>query len=58
MLVFVEFTLAFKNEDKVILFPIYTAGEKLKLGFSNIHFSKDIMLNAYTKLYTNLDIKE
>ena len=28
-----EFTFAFKNADKVLLFPIYTAGEKLKLGF-------------------------
>ena len=26
-----EFTFAFKDADKVILFPIYTAGEKIKL---------------------------
>ena len=34
-----EFTYAFKNADKVILFPIYTAGEKIKLGF-NYFFCK------------------
>src|SRR5210317_1633109 len=29
-----EFSLAFKDADTVILCPIYTAGEKIKLGFS------------------------
>ena len=40
-----EFTFAFQNADKVILFPIYTAGEKLKLGFSYINFAKEIIKN-------------
>jgi UDP-N-acetylmuramate--alanine ligase len=46
-----EFTYAFKNADKVILFPIYTAGEKLKLGFSYINFAKEIIKNSKVKLF-------
>ena len=46
-----EFTFAFKNADKVILFPIYTAGEKLKLGFSYINFAKEIIKNSKVKLF-------
>ena len=46
-----EFTYAFKNADKVILFPIYTAGEKLKLGFSYINFAKEIIKNSKVQLF-------
>ena len=46
-----EFTYAFKNADKVILFPIYTAGEKLKLGFSYIKFAKEIIKNSRVQLF-------
>lgn len=46
-----EFTFAFKNADKVILFPIYTAGEKLKLGFNYINFAKDIIKNSKVQLF-------
>ena len=46
-----EFTYAFKNADKVILFPIYTAGEKLKLGFSYINFAKEIIKNSRVQLF-------
>ena len=46
-----EFTFAFKNADKVILFPIYTAGEKLKLGFSYINFAKEIIKNSKVQLF-------
>ncbi len=35
-----EFSLAFKDADTVILCPIYTAGEKIKLGFSYESFAK------------------
>ena len=35
-----EFTFAFKDADIVILCPIYSAGEKIKLGFSYIEFAK------------------
>jgi UDP-N-acetylmuramate--alanine ligase len=46
-----EFTFAFKNADKVILFPIYTAGEKIKLGFNYINFAKEIIKNSKVKLF-------
>ena len=46
-----EFTFAFKNADKVILFPIYTAGEKLKLGFSYLQFAKEIIRNSRVQLF-------
>ena len=46
-----EFTFAFKNADKVILFPIYTAGEKLKLGFNYINFAKEIIKNSNVQLF-------
>ena len=45
-----EFTYAFKKADKVILFPIYTAGEKIKLGFSYLNFAKQIIKNSQVKL--------
>ena len=40
-----------KNADKVILFPIYAAGEKLKLGFSYINFAKEIIKNSKVQLF-------
>ena len=46
-----EFTFAFKNADKVILFPIYTAGEKMNLGFSYINFAKEIIKNSKVQLF-------
>ncbi len=46
-----EFSSAFKNADKVILFPIYTAGEKLKLGFSYSNFAKEIIKNSKVQLF-------
>jgi len=46
-----EFTFAFKNADKVILFPIYTAGEKIKLGFNYINFAKEIIKNSKVQLF-------
>ena len=46
-----RFTFAFKNADKVILFPIYTAGEKLKLGFSYTNFAKEIIKNSKVQLF-------
>ena len=45
-----EFTYAFKDADKVILLPIYTAGEKIKLGFSYINFAKQIIKNSKVQL--------
>tara|TARA_B100000900_G_scaffold343672_1_gene307481 strand:+ start:1081 stop:2478 length:1398 start_codon:yes stop_codon:yes gene_type:complete len=45
-----EFTYAFKDADMVILCPIYTAGEKIKLGFNYIEFAKQIIKNSNVKL--------
>ena len=39
-----EFTYAFKDADLVILCPIFTAGEKIKLGFSYQSFAKEIVV--------------
>ena len=46
-----EFTFAFKEADSVILCPIYTAGEKIKLGFDYLKFSKEIIKNSKVKLF-------
>tara|TARA_B100001057_G_scaffold121630_1_gene120438 strand:- start:5613 stop:7007 length:1395 start_codon:yes stop_codon:yes gene_type:complete len=46
-----EFSFAFKNADTVILCPIYTAGEKMKLGFSYLKFAKEIIKNSKVKLF-------
>ena len=45
-----EFSYAFKDADKVILFPIYTAGEKIKLGFSYQNFAKEVIKNSKVEL--------
>ena len=46
-----EFSRAFKDADTVILCPIYTAGEKLKLGFSYLKFAEEIIKNSKVKLF-------
>ena len=46
-----EFSESFKDADIVILCPIYTAGEKMKLGFSYDNFAKEIMKNSKVKLF-------
>ncbi len=46
-----EFTYAFKDADTVILCPIYTAGEKIKLGFNYEDFARNIMKYSDVKLY-------
>jgi len=46
-----EFALSFKKADTVILCPIYTAGEKTKLGFSYNNFAKEIIKNSKVKLF-------
>ncbi len=45
-----EFSYAFRDADKVILFPIYNAGEKMKLGFSYLSFAKQIIKNSRVEL--------
>ncbi len=46
-----EFSFAFKDADEVILCPIYTAGEKIKLGFNYHNFAKEIIKNSKVKLF-------
>jgi len=46
-----EFSQSFKKADSVILCPVYTAGEKLKLGFNYKNFAKDIIQNSEVKVY-------
>ena len=46
-----EFSYAFQNADTVLLCPIYTAGEKIKLGFNYLSFAKDIIKNSKVKLF-------
>ena len=46
-----EFSYAFKDADTVILCPIYTAGEKIKLGFNYESFAKKIITNSNVKLF-------
>jgi len=46
-----EFSSAFKNADIVILCPVYTAGEKIKLGFDYLKFAKEIIKNSDVKLF-------
>ena len=46
-----EFSFAFKNADTVILCPIYTAGEKINLGFNYKSFAKEIIKNSKVKLF-------
>ena len=46
-----EFTLSFKKADTVILCPVFTAGEKIKLGFNYRNFAKEIIKNSKVKLF-------
>ena len=46
-----SFSFAFKDADIVILCPIYTAGEKIKLGFDYLKFAKEIIENSKVKLF-------
>jgi len=46
-----DFSFAFQNADLVILCPIYSAGEKIKLGFNYLDFAKEIIKNSKVKLF-------
>ena len=52
-----EFSSAFKNADTVVLCPIYSAGEKIKLGFDYLNFAKEIIKNSKVKLLVNNNIQ-
>ncbi len=54
-----EFSQAFKKADSVILCPIFTAGENMKLGFSYNIFAKKIIKNSNVNLIlikNNMDL--
>ena len=53
-----EFSYAFKKADSVILCPIYSAGEKLKLGFSYTNFAKEIIRNSKVRLFLVNDFNQ
>ena len=46
-----EFSFAFMNADIVVLCPVYSAGEKIKLGFNYINFAKELIKNSKVKLF-------
>ena len=46
-----EFTHCFRDADTIILCPIFTAGEKIKLGFHYNDFAKEIIKNSKVKLF-------
>ena len=46
-----EFASAFKDADTVVLCPIYSAGEKIKLGFSYQDFARELIKNSDVKLF-------
>ena len=46
-----EFTFSFKKADQVILCPVYTAGEKIKLGFNYYNFAQNIVKNSKVKIF-------
>jgi UDP-N-acetylmuramate--alanine ligase len=53
-----EFSLSFQKSDSVILCPIYSAGEKIKLGFNYINFAKEIIKNSNVKVFLVEDQKQ
>ena len=46
-----EFSYSFSDADTVILCPIFTAGEKMKLGFSYNSFAREIIKNSKVRLF-------
>jgi UDP-N-acetylmuramate--alanine ligase len=53
-----DFSYAFKKADTVVLCPVYTAGEKIKLGFNYFQFAKEIIKNSNVKLFLINDNKQ
>ena len=47
----IEFSSSFKKADKIVLCPVYTAGEKLKLGFNYAKFAKAISKNSRVSVF-------
>ncbi len=53
-----EFSFAFKDADTVVLCPVYTAGERIKLGFNYLNFAREIVKNSKVKLFLVNNLKE
>ena len=53
-----KFSFAFKNADTVVLCPIFSAGEKIKLGFNYLDFAKEIIKNSSVKLFLVKDYNQ
>ena len=51
------FSTTFKKADQVILCPIFTAGEKIKLGFEYFNFAKELANNSRVELFLVKDKK-
>jgi len=50
-----EFSLSFKKANSVVLCPVYSAGEKLKLGFNYFNYAKEIINNSKVKVFVVKD---
>ena len=50
-----EFSYSFENANTVILCPLFTAGEKIKLGFNYVNFAREIIRNSKVKLFLITD---
>ncbi len=46
-----DFTYSFKNADQVILCPVFSAGEKMRLGFDYYTFAKDLAKNSKVEMF-------
>ena len=46
-----EFSFSFLKADIVVLCPLYSAGEKMKLGFNYLKFAKEIIKNSKVRLF-------
>ena len=53
-----EFSSSFKSSDKIILCPIYAAGEKLKLGFEYSDFARQLSHNSKAQVILINDKKD
>ena len=53
-----DFCQSFKKTNKVILCPIYTAGEKIKLNFKYFDFAKELALSSKSQVYLIKDKKD
>ncbi len=46
-----DFTFSFRNADQVILCPVFSAGERMRLGFDYYTFAKDLAKNSKVDLF-------